>query len=314
MTPSCPLCGSHATSLRPDTHSDNGTAYTLHACSTCGVQFWLPFQNPGSAWYEHDERYADRNQDPILTANKKQRDVLEYLGTSGGRLLDVGCGVGNFLAYARTRGWEGWGFDFDADAIATGTRTFGLDSIEVNDLAGFVAAHPELRFDLITFFDVFEHIDDHNEFLDLISSVLAPGGAIALSVPYRDGWRWLLPADLPPRHLTRWNESALENTLARHGLHTVSLWRLPASLYYLILKLRFRYGRWSSLNLVQKVRKAEAAPGALAGASSSRIEAVQLLAKIKDGVLFGSPALMLWLLLLPFPARYTDLYVVARRD
>lgn len=285
----------------------------MYECQACGGQFWTPFRNPGADWYEHDERYADRNADPILHPNKKHIDIMEALCHRTGRVLDVGCGVGNFLAYARAKGWECWGIDFDADAVRAGKQTFGLACLDVASLSEFAKAHQDLRFDLITFFDVFEHIDNHNEFLTLVSGMLAPGGSIALSVPYRRGWRWLMPHDLPPRHLTRWDERALTNTLARHGFKINFLKRLPANWYYLILKLRFKYGRWASFGVVQKAKQddlAKQTPSARAR-PSVRVQLLQLAARTKDTILFGIPALLLWFVLLPTPKRYTDLYVIA---
>lgn len=314
MPIACPLCQEQRARTLSVVHHDQGITYQLHQCDACLVQFWTPFKNPGAAWYEHDERYATRNLDPILTANKKQQDVLTFLKKKSGTLLDVGCGVGNFLAFARTQGWEGWGIDFDHDAIDAGTRVFGLSNLSVADLRSFVEAHPNLRFDLVTFFDVFEHIDNHNEFLELISGILTPSGSLALSVPYRHGWRWLLPADLPPRHLTRWDEESLDRTLARHGFHITRRWRLPANLYYLIMKLRFRYGRWASFGLVQKMRRSEGDTTVSSGPVPSRVRGAQILAKVKDVAIFGLPALLLWLILLPQRKRYTDMYVVASKQ
>ncbi len=308
MTPtSCALCAATALSPARETHVDGDVVYTRYECGSCAGEFWWPFQNPGAAWYERDERYADRNQDPILTANKKQTDVLAHAGAAQGPLLDVGCGVGNFLAYAERCGWEAWGIDFDHDAIEAGKRTFGLTRLSVDDLSSFAAAHPNLRFSLITFFDVFEHLDNHAQFLELAKSLLMPGGAIALSVPYRHGWRFLLPNDFPPRHLTRWDERSLEIILARHGFSVSYMNRLPASLYYLALKLRFRFGRWSSVGLVRR-----AGGPAASGRMSLRGRLARAAAKAKDSVLFGLPALLIYVALLPTRGRYTDLYAVAR--
>ncbi len=240
---------------------------------------------------------------------------MAYFRGTPGRVLDVGCGVGNFLALAKEKGWECWGIDFDQDAIEAGKKTFGLEHLEVADLAQFAQVHPGIRFDLITFFDVFEHIDAHREFLLQVRTLLAPGGHIALSVPYRHGWRWLLPHDLPPRHLTRWDEKSLTNILARHDFSIRRVWRLPASLYFLVMKFRFRYGAWTSLGLVRKIKK----EGMQAGVgttpkTSSKVRVISFLAKAKDVLLFGLPALVVWLVLLPTRARYTDLYVVAKAN
>jgi len=274
----------------------------------------MPFRNPGATWYEHDERYADRNADPILKPNEKHLGVMNFLSGESGKVLDVGCGVGNFLALAHARGWECWGVDFDRDAIEAGKQTFGLEHLSVASLEDFHTSHPDLHFELITFFDVFEHLDNHNEFLELVTKMLTPEGKIALSVPYRHGWRWFMQHDLPPRHLTRWDETSLKNVLSRHDFRIAYLKRLPASLYFITLKFRFNYGEWTSFGLVGKVKKRASVGTPLASSTvrtNLRVRLVQALAKIKDFVLFGLPAGCVWLALLPTRKRYTDFYIVA---
>lgn len=274
-------------------------------------------KNPGATWYERDERYADRNRDPILDPNEKHLGVIDFFGKKHGqRVLDVGCGVGNFLAPAARAGWETWGIDFDNDAIVAGKRAFGLDNLETADLSAFAANHLGLRFDLVTFFDVLEHLDDHASFMTELDRLLVSNGAIALSVPYRHGWRWLMPHDLPPRHLTRWDENSIRIFLGRYGFSLIELKRLPASLYFITLKLKFRYGRWSSLGLVRKVKEAqqEGVSGVTPRKVSARVRLVQVLAKTKDLLLFGLPATLLWIALYPTRRRYTDFYVIAEKS
>ena len=312
----CPLCGDARAAATGATHAEGGASYTLYACGSCAGQFWWPLANPGAAWYERDERYADRNADPILRPNGKHRSVMDYLGTRPGRVLDVGCGVGNFLALAASRGWECYGIDFDADAIAAGKRTFGLEHLEVASLADYAARHAGETFDLITFFDVLEHLDDHNAFLESVTRLLAPSGAVALSVPYRYAWRWLIPNDLPPRHLTRWDERSLANILARHGLAIAFVSRYPASLRFIVMKLRFRFGGWATFGLVRRAKQSTPVAAAAPSSSASRPLAVRLVHAIaiaKDFALFGVPATLIWLALLPTRTRYTDITLVARR-
>lgn len=316
----CALCGALEVRTALEAYTEDGTEYLLYECTHCRGQFWMPFKNPGASWYEHDNRYADRNNDPILTANKKQTWVLGVLGDRAGRILDVGCGVGNFLAHAKKTGLHDlWGIDFDNDAVAAGKKTFGLEHLEVADLHEFVQKHPELHFNLITFFDVFEHIDNHNAFINDIQERLLPNGSIALSVPYRHGWRWLLQHDLPPRHLTRWDEESLSNFFERHGFVVRHTYRLPASLNYLVMKIRFRYGKHLSFGVVRKAKAQEQQKSGIRRtdsiqAQTLKIRTLHALAKTKDYLCFGLPAAILWLLLCCTRKRYTDIVVIAEKS
>ncbi len=311
----CPICDSGA-GLPIETFTDTGTQYSLYACGECQAHFWLPMKNPGAEWYEHDVKYADRNSDPILTPNEKHMATLAYFSTPGS-VLDVGCGVGNFLAEAQRKGWECSGIDFDPAAVAVAQKRFGLSGVSVDEIAHFAATHSR-TYTLVSFFDVFEHIDNHNEFLKTARQLVASGGHIALSVPYRHSWRWFIPFDLPPRHLTRWDEVSLGMVLQRHGFTVRKIVRHPATIYFIALKLRFLYGSWTSIGLVRKARTLESTKKSAVSEThrvheSLLVRTVKRIARLKDLVLFGLPALCIWLVFLFTRARYTDFTVIAQK-
>jgi SAM-dependent methyltransferase len=310
----CVLCNAPRVQPLARSHAEGAVTYELYGCSACKAEFWWPLKNPGAHWYEHDERYAGRNKSPILEPNWNHKKIISFLSPAVGRVLDIGCGVGNFLAWAKKNGWEPTGIDFDADAIEAGKRTFGLRDLFISDLQQFAAAHPGVRFDLITFFDVLEHLDNHHEFISQVRELLVSGGHIAMSMPYRAHAQWLMPADVPPRHLTRWDRESLQNFLEREGFRVVYMTRRSEGLRYLILKLRFRYGKKFSFGLVDRARAQDtASPVSRPGTKTFKLRAVQLLAKTKDAVLFGIPALAIYLYMLPGRSRYITLYAIAQK-
>lgn len=313
--PTCDFCESIDKTVRIGTHKDREIEYTLYECGECGVQFWLPMKNPGAEWYERDERYSGINKDPEIVANWSHRKAIDYLFPIVGTVLDIGCGTGNFLYYAKSKGWKVSGFDFDRQAVAAATNVFNLPHIEMNDLAGYASDHRNETFDLITFFDVFEHIDNHNNFIGTIRSMLNPGGHIAMSMPYRKGAMWLKPNDLPPRHLTRWDRKSIREYLARHGFETVYMARRTEGVRHVLLKLRFRYGKLFSFGLVNKVKSAERKGGAIEIGSSAerKIGFAKKIARLKDWAIFGLPALLIWLAMLSTSKRYISLFVVAKK-
>jgi len=310
---SCPLCTAAAEFDKKEDYIDphTSTLYTLYECRTCCAQFWEPLKNPGGDWYSHDGRYADRNELPILNPNWNHTKIISYLAPFAGKVLDVGCGVGTFLAWATQHRWQSTGIDFDADAIEAGKKTFGLEHLSVEDIISFARNHPGSSFDLVTFFDVLEHVDNHKEFIATIRELLGPGGYIAMSMPYRGRAPWLMEADMPPRHLTRWDRSSLTGFLEREGFEVLYMHRTPASIRFIILKLRFRFGSKLSVGLVKKVRSAEGAAGPVR--SRRLLIAVQTAAQTKDALFFGLPALIIWLTLLPTKKRYIGLYAIARK-
>src|SRR5579875_1492625 len=144
----------------------------------------------------------------------------------GGRLLDVGCGSGRFLARAASLGYTVTGCDFNPVAVRTARERYGLSDVHHASLEEFRLRQPERRFDVVTAFEVLEHTDDPAGFLAQIVDLLDAGGMVAVSVPFRDRWPRFgvdSPWDLPPHHLTRWSKRAIHEALRRAGLDTVEL-------------------------------------------------------------------------------------------
>lgn len=324
----CPLCKATCNQKYVRSHTDSvtSTRYDLYQCINCNAQHWEPLKNPGGAWYERDERYANRNIDPTIipgiqhiAAMKKIRKI----SGNTGNILDVGCGNGNFLAYAEKFGFKGTGFDFDRDGIESGKRAFGLKDLSVDDLAGYKNKHADEKdkYDWVTFFDVFEHIDNHNEFIDDVKFFLKTGGHIALSIPHRDSASWLIPGDLPPRHLTRWNKSSITRFFNDRGFDQIDVGFIPATLDFLVTKLRWKYGKRFNFNLVGKIKQGEAKETykneqgkvSYIPKKSLKVKIVHALAKTKDYVLFGIPAALIWIAMLGTKERYTDMYIIARK-
>ncbi len=292
--------------------------YSLWECPFCVVRFWHPMKNPGAGWYERDERYSFRNINPRKKAERNHREFLRDMPARGGKLLDVGMGTGNFLAAAEDKGYDGYGIDFDSGAIETAKRFFGLKNVFVADVKDAVNKFGKGFFDAVTMFEVLEHLEKPAEFVEMIKILLKKDGYLALSVPYRAAPEFLKPHDLPPRHLTRWDEKSLENFLESRGFSVTRVKIIPASLGYLVAKFHFWTAGIFSFNLVQKAREKKnggksGGPAESFGKEPLKIKILRSLAKTKDRILFFIPALFLRLYLRLTGRGGLGIYVLARR-
>jgi SAM-dependent methyltransferase len=130
-----------------------------------------------------------RNQQPwrLEKAGRYVRQVeglRRYCGApphSTPSLLDVGCGYGYFRWAAGEAGWAHRGVEVSGFAASAAQDMFGFDSF-VGELEEFAATGPG-DYDVITMWDVLEHVQDPVAFLELARSLLTPAGQLFVRTP-----------------------------------------------------------------------------------------------------------------------------------
>lgn len=180
----CPLCGTEE--FIPITLEWG--ALRVGRCAACHLIYVNPCLKDLEQFYNGDqEAYYDEarmifdghlphHRDPNYT------ECIQLLERyqPGGRLLDVGTGLGVFLHRARERGWITHGVDPSSPLSELAKQHFNLD---VKTCFLDEADFPESYFDAITLIDVFEHINTPMEFLRHCHRLLKPGGHLLVKVP-----------------------------------------------------------------------------------------------------------------------------------
>lgn len=196
------------------------------ACAGCELHFWYPVAMPNAAWYETAYQGRDRTAMPLEPGHRFF--LADPKVPRRGRLLDLGCGTGNFLAAARDAGFDVTGVEFNSSAVRFAKEHYGLPRVFAQRPEDFRAAHPQEQFDVVSFFEVLEHQEHPREFLSVAKDCLAAGGFLALSVPNRERWqKGVESLDYPPNHLTRWSPRSLRNFLERDGFEILSMRQEP---------------------------------------------------------------------------------------
>jgi 2-polyprenyl-3-methyl-5-hydroxy-6-metoxy-1,4-benzoquinol methylase len=218
---SCPLCGSRQVGKlleAPDRFHLRTERYHLARCSSCtGV--WLV--DPPKL-EEMGPHYDEEYHNAIVAAGegsaeerwRDQRDLIAHY-KNGGNLLDLGCSSGGFLSTMRGDDWKLYGIEMEAATAEKARAATGAD-VFVGDVldAPFVSN----SFDVITCFDVLEHVYSPQQFLTKVKEWLKPGGIYHVMLPNIDSWEaklfgtYWFGLELP-RHLFHFSPHSLRRVM-----------------------------------------------------------------------------------------------------
>jgi 2-polyprenyl-3-methyl-5-hydroxy-6-metoxy-1,4-benzoquinol methylase len=191
-------------------------------CARCGLMMTSPRDDDATL----GRIYADLAQASSEPEDEaRSRGVADRLALVAsrrrppGNLLDVGCGTGLFVCAAQNAGWEATGVDGSACAMESGRHRCPRARFRAGLLPEI--DFPARSFDVVTLWDVLEHVPGPVEALEKIRSWLALDGWLFLSLPNVDsriartmGRRWVL---LLREHLWYFSPATIAALLSRAG-------------------------------------------------------------------------------------------------
>lgn len=158
----------------------------------------------------------------LLPLFQRRLARLSALLPGKGRLLDFGCADGYFLELARQQGWEIAGVEISTFQAQYASNRLGISVLDSID------HFPESSFDVITLWEVLEHLTQPIVELRKLKSRLRPGGVLMLSTPNAGFWKAVhRPSEWsnfsPPAHLILFKERTLALTLSGAGLASIDI-------------------------------------------------------------------------------------------
>lgn len=161
--------------------------YRLLRCGRCATQFYVDTDaahGDGESHYKWESYKLDVYRDDQVRRafEARYQDLLERARPVAGSLtsvLDVGCGIGNFVAFAGRLGLRATGSDVSAAAVAEARRN-GLDVVLADELPAKV---PDASVDALTLWDVIEHVQAPRPFLESLVPKVRPGGVLLFETP-----------------------------------------------------------------------------------------------------------------------------------
>lgn len=181
----CVLCGARTLSLW-----FQGKEEVWNSCDRCGLRFVNPWPVvPAKTLYtDIFDTPVDTSHTPDTRGTELEQSfeyAVLHLRSGGNRLLDVGCHNGSFLVRMRQRGWEVVGIDASIKPVEYARRVHRLKVYHggVEDLPLDIGC-----FDMITIWEIVEHMTTPLKSLETVKRLLSPGGIVAISMPNGRSW------------------------------------------------------------------------------------------------------------------------------
>ena len=228
MSVKCPFCESEKTMsyLKLKDYFLSQEDFEIFECDNCKLLFTSPRPDKSVIGnYYKSEDYLSHNEHKkglvpwIYNQVKKVNICNKYKiachNLTNPRILDFGCGVGDFLHYAQQKGCDIMGCDLSEDARKFAFEKLGKPIVKPEE----IFALPHSTFDVITMWHVLEHIDDLRYHTEQLHRLLKDNGRMVIAVPnyqsydaqyYKDKWA----AYDVPRHLNHFHKESLENVFA----------------------------------------------------------------------------------------------------
>jgi len=187
----CDICGSEMNKILLSGNFSN-QEYKIVKCLRCGLIFLTPRRNQRTFDSQYSKEYftesfLKKKQKRKIYFEKMLKEIMEI--KSGRKILDVGCGVGLFLNIAREKGWECYGVE---PSIWAASYCQNKENLNVRNGRLEEIKYPDNFFDLITFWDVLEHVKRPSMTLKEAKRIIKNNGLIVSKFPNIDSYIYKL--------------------------------------------------------------------------------------------------------------------------
>jgi 2-polyprenyl-3-methyl-5-hydroxy-6-metoxy-1,4-benzoquinol methylase len=228
----CPVCLSKQFTKTNEVidYSVSQETFELYECEQCSFVFTqsVPDQTTIGPYYHFKEYISHTNTSESFfhkvyhkvrnyTLQQKLRWVKKYTHQKQGKLLDIGCGTGAFLAHAKKNNWQIEGIEADEAARKNALEIHQVDAKPSEALFTLTE-----RYDAITMWHVLQHVHDLERYLVQIKNLLTVEGRLFIAVPnhtsfdakhYQHYWA----AYDVPRHLYHFHPQSMQVLAERCG-------------------------------------------------------------------------------------------------
>ena len=246
----CPLCQSR---IRPQI-TDAWLEYDLYECPVCVGEFASPMkttdyesafrdsqtESPDYTHYVRDGRTREEVITNLMNQLRYKKIATFFRQFSIKKThLDIGCANGAFPTFTLDIGFDSYGIDIAGSAIDYGKHVLGHPNIAQASSLEELPDHFPKEFQIITSFELVEHLEDPNGLARQVWAHLEEKGCWIFSTPNRDRLyfrsglrntkkhRGLDGGDFPPEHLSRWRAKTHRMLIERNGFELVDQYTTP---------------------------------------------------------------------------------------
>ena len=195
-----------------------------------------------STYYESDDYIShtdakkslvDKIYQSVKKRNIKNKLKIVQKHSNGKRLLDFGCGTGDFLVVAQKAGWLVSGVEPNEKAKVKAAQKGLALKPSLKDL-------DNEKYDVITLWHVLEHLPNLNDQITRLYNVLSENGVLIIAVPnfksydavyYKNYWA----AFDVPRHLWHFSKSSIKKIFSKKGMDVLKIYPMVFDAFYVSL-------------------------------------------------------------------------------
>lgn len=258
----CPICHADKTEELFQikdyflTHED----FAIAKCKSCGFRYTKPrpAENSIGSYYESEEYISHSNAKKGVvntiyqlvrnfSIKKKVNLVRKYINQ--GKVLDIGCGTGEFINALTKSGYDTLGIEPNINARAQGINNYHLDIREEMEINSIEAS----SIDVISMWHVLEHVYNLEDRVGQIKKIIKPDGIIIIAVPNPDSYdakkygKYWAAYDVP-RHLYHFAKNDIVKLFEKFSIELIDTIPMKFDSYYVSM-LSEKYKNGSSKNI-----------------------------------------------------------------
>jgi 2-polyprenyl-3-methyl-5-hydroxy-6-metoxy-1,4-benzoquinol methylase len=244
----CPVCGGenlqHLLLSKDNTVSHK--TFEVRQCQTCklGITTPRPADKDLHQYYVSDDYISHSNKGKTLVDKvyliarsftlKWKLKIIQQTSTTPGKILDYGCGTGEFLSTCRNAGWTTVGVEPSSTAREQAKQLTNSSIYES------LQSVTDYKFNVITLWHVLEHVGDLDQTLSLLKSKLDENGTIFIAVPNHSSWdgqhykeHWA--GYDTPRHLWHFSRETMKVLINKNGMKVTGTIPMKLDSFYISL-------------------------------------------------------------------------------